>query len=72
MIDKFKNDSQWVKQLADNKLFYENAIALQKFKINTQSGSIDNHAIQDNIINIMEGGEEAFDKRRDIYNLWKH
>jgi len=41
-------------------------------KINIQSGSIDNHAIQDNIINIMEGGEEAFDKRRDIYNLWKH
>ncbi len=55
MIDKFKNDSQWVKQLADNKLFYENAIALQKFKINIQSVSIDNHAIQDNIINIMEG-----------------
>jgi len=41
-------------------------------KINIQSGSIDNHDIQDNIINIMEGGEEAFDKRRDIYNLWKH
>lgn len=41
-------------------------------KINIQSGSIDNHVIQDNIINIMEGGEEAFDKRRDIYNLWKH
>ena len=41
-------------------------------KINIQYGSIDNHNIQDNIINIMEGGEEAFDKRRDIYNLWKH
>jgi predicted ATPase/cell division septum initiation protein DivIVA len=41
-------------------------------KINIQYGSIDNHVIQDNIINIMEGGEEAFDKRRDIYNLWKH
>jgi hypothetical protein len=41
-------------------------------KINIQIGSIDNHDIQDNIINIMEGGEEAFDKRRDIYNLWKH
>ncbi|MDQ7046099.1 MAG: AAA family ATPase [Sulfurovum sp.] len=41
-------------------------------KINIEMGSIDNHAIQDNIINIMEGGEKAFNKRRDIYNLWKH
>jgi len=41
-------------------------------KINIRVGSIDNHNIQDNIINIMEGGEEAFDKRRNIYNLWKH
>jgi len=41
-------------------------------KISTKSGSIDNHSIQESIINIMEGGEEAFDKRRDIYNLWKH
>ena len=41
-------------------------------RIHTELGSIDNHDIQDKIINIMEGGEEAFDKRRDIYNLWKH
>ncbi len=41
-------------------------------KINIQIGSIDNHDIQENIINIMEGGEKAFNKRRDIYNLWKH
>lgn len=41
-------------------------------KINTEPGSIDKHNIQEKIINIMEGGEEAFDKRRDIYNLWKH
>lgn len=41
-------------------------------KINTEIGSIDNHKIQDRIINIMEGGLEAFDKRREIYNLWKH
>jgi len=40
-------------------------------KINTELGSIDNHDIQEKIINIMEGGEEAFDKRREIYNLWK-
>jgi predicted ATPase len=41
-------------------------------KINTEPGSIDNHDIQEKIINIMEGGEEAFDKRREVYNLWKH
>jgi len=41
-------------------------------KINTELGSIDNHDIQEKIVNIMEGGEEAFDKRREIYNLWKH
>jgi len=40
-------------------------------KINIEMGSIDNHDIQKSIINIMEGGEEAFDKRREIYNLWK-
>jgi predicted ATPase len=41
-------------------------------KINVECRSIDNHDIQEKIINIMEGGEEAFDKRREIYNLWKH
>jgi len=41
-------------------------------KINTEIGSIDNHKIQNRIIKIMEGGLEAFDKRREIYNLWKH
>ncbi|MBN2824116.1 MAG: ATP-binding protein, partial [Campylobacterales bacterium] len=41
-------------------------------KINTKTGSVDNHNIQEKIINIMEGGKEAFSKRKDIYNLWKH
>ncbi len=41
-------------------------------KINVEMGSIDNHAIQQKIINIMEGGQDAFNKRREIYNLWKH
>ena len=64
-ITKF---SEWIKNLSrssENQDKEEN-------KINIQSGSIDNHVIQNSIINIMEGGEEAFDKRRDIYNLWKH
>ena len=41
-------------------------------KINVEMGSIDNHNIQQKIINIMEGGKDAFNKRREIYNLWKH
>lgn len=40
-------------------------------KIALEHGSIDSHDIQHKIINIMEGGAEAFDKRREIYNLWK-
>lgn len=36
-----------------------------------QSGSIDARPVQEAIINIMEGGEEAFAKRADIYQLWK-
>ena len=40
-------------------------------KINIGLGSIDSHDIQEKIINIMEGGKEAFDKRGEIYNLWK-
>ena len=40
-------------------------------KIAIEHGSIDSHDIQQKIINIMEGGAEAFDKRREIYNLWK-
>ena len=41
-------------------------------KIDIEAGSIDKHTIQERIVNIMEGGSEAFDKRREIYNLWKH
>ncbi len=41
-------------------------------KILVEHGSIDNHDIQQKIIDIMEGGDEAFEKRGEIYNLWKH
>ncbi|MFH1367671.1 MAG: TrlF family AAA-like ATPase [Elusimicrobiota bacterium] len=40
-------------------------------KISINSGSIDNRNIQKDIVSIMEGGEEAFNKRKDIYTLWK-
>ncbi|HEY5393255.1 MAG TPA: hypothetical protein VIJ57_14120 [Hanamia sp.] len=40
--------------------------------IETKTGSIDNKEIQQNIVDIMEGGEEAFKQRKMIYELWKH
>ncbi len=41
-------------------------------KIETSLGSIDNELIRDNIVNVMEGGEEAFNNRKRIYELWTH
>ncbi len=40
-------------------------------KVSVQHGSIDAHQVQDAIINIMEGGQEAFNRRKEVYNLWK-
>ena len=40
-------------------------------KIEFKSGSIDSPELQTKIVAIMEGGEEAFNKRRDIYQQWK-
>lgn len=39
-------------------------------KITTEHGSIDREYIQKNIVDIMEGGKEAFIKRQEIYNQW--
>lgn len=47
------------------------ACQYQDEKVITQSGSIDSHPMQDAIINIMEGGQEAFNRRKEVYNLWK-
>jgi ABC-type dipeptide/oligopeptide/nickel transport system ATPase component len=41
-------------------------------KIQTNQGSIDKISIRNDIVDIMEGGEEAFNKRKGIYELWKH
>lgn len=35
-----------------------------------EQGSIDSEAIHKKIVDIMEGGEEAFEKRKEIYNFW--
>jgi hypothetical protein len=40
-------------------------------KIEIEEGSVDNGEIQHSIVNIMEGGEEAFSKRKNIYTIWK-
>lgn len=38
---------------------------------NIQVGSIDEPGIQKAIVSIMEGGHEAFARRKEIYQLWK-
>lgn len=35
-----------------------------------ESGSLDSQITRNSIVNIMEGGEEAFKQRRKIYHLW--
>jgi len=39
-------------------------------KIEVHDGTIDNYATQKQIVTIMEGGEEAFNRRKNIYELW--
>lgn len=39
-------------------------------KIELASGSIDNPILQKKIVDIMEGGEEAFNRRKKIYQIW--
>jgi ABC-type cobalamin/Fe3+-siderophores transport system ATPase subunit len=36
-----------------------------------EHGSIDDKRIQDRIVTVMEGGEDAFRRRKEIYQLWK-
>jgi predicted ATPase len=39
-------------------------------KSSIQSGSIDDPDMQRTIIKIMEGGDEAFNRRKEIYHIW--
>lgn len=48
------------------------AIEYSEQEMVIESGSIDDKNIQRKIVDIMEGGQEAFNKRTDIYNLWKN
>ena len=51
----------------------EQVISCEYFddKIKTNVSSIDDKLSQEEIINIMEGGEDAFKKRKEIYSIWK-
>ena len=40
--------------------------------IKTNLGSIDDETIRKEIVDIMEGGKEAFNNRKRIYELWTH
>ena len=40
-------------------------------RMSLKSGSIDSPDIQQDIVDIMEGGEDAFNKRKEIYQIWK-
>jgi len=40
-------------------------------KVSVQSGSVDDAYTQKTIVNIMEGGQEAFNRRKEIYQIWK-
>ena len=40
-------------------------------RMSFKSGSIDSPDIQKKIVDIMEGGEDAFNKRKEIYKIWK-
>ena len=39
--------------------------------IQTKVGSIDCPTLQESIVSIMEGGSEAFQRRKEIYQVWK-
>lgn len=40
-------------------------------QISIRGGGVDSAVIQNEIVNIMEGGEEAFRRRKEIYQIWK-
>jgi ABC-type bacteriocin/lantibiotic exporter with double-glycine peptidase domain len=46
------------------------AFSYNERKITSHSGTIDNHQTQRFIVDIMEGGDEAFNRRKNIYSIW--
>jgi chromosome segregation protein len=47
------------------------ACAYTEDSIQPTVGSIDAPTLQDAIVSIMEGGSEAFQRRKEIYQIWK-
>jgi leucyl aminopeptidase len=47
------------------------ACSFDENAIHTMVGSIDAPALQEAIVSIMEGGSEAFQRRKEIYQIWK-
>jgi len=41
-----------------------------ELKIDVHDGTIDNYDTQKQIVTIMEGGKEAFNRRKNIYEIW--
>lgn len=39
--------------------------------VHIKTGSIDSPVLQKEVVDIMEGGEDAFNKRKEIYGIWK-
>ncbi|MEZ4528479.1 MAG: hypothetical protein R2941_21405 [Desulfobacterales bacterium] len=54
--------------LGDAEMIHSSRYAEEK--ISLKSGSIDSPVLQKEIVDIMEGGEEAFNRRKEIYRLW--
>ena len=46
-------------------------VEYQDTKIDVSQGNIDLNETHKQIVDIMEGGKEAFDKRQLIYTSWK-
>lgn len=46
------------------------ACSYDEKKITLHSGSIDHHQTQRYVVDIMEGGDEAFSRRKNIYSIW--
>lgn len=49
---------------------YIHACAYADGKISTSGGGIDCDPVQKQIIAVMEGGKEAFERRRNVYSAW--
>ncbi|HDL6874227.1 TPA: histidinol-phosphatase [Yersinia enterocolitica] len=49
---------------------YIHACVYADGKINTSGGGIDCDPVQKQIIAVMEGGKEAFERRRNVYSAW--